>query len=85
VKKLKVKSEKYNKVMNALHYGHIVTGIFHFLITVIAIILLVAENGGESIGVVLLILNWCIAVIEAVLFLFGAGKDGNGLPVKNWT
>ena len=64
------------------------SGFVHLLLTAIGIAAIVLMDTMDEIYILAPIafsINgiWC--VISAFLLLCGAGKDGNGLPVKNWT
>lgn len=64
-------------------------GIAHIIIALLGIscyaIGATSAEGFFVIGIVVEFFNGAWALIESLLLLLGAGKDGNRLPVKNWT
>ncbi len=76
--------------VHSFYLGKTTSGIIHLLMTLAGIVLafyggIKYDEGLTGIGVILIVANSIWAVIEAVLLLCGAGKDGRGIPVKNWT
>lgn len=74
--------------VHSFYLGKKGSGIVHLLLTAIGIAAAVLMESYEEIYILAPIafsINgiWCI--ISAFMLLCGAGKDGDGLPVKNWT
>lgn len=64
--------------------AHILMCVIGFLIGILSAAEVIPEEMLPLV-VVIEVLNEAWALIESLVLLFGGGKDGNGLPVKNWT
>lgn len=72
--------------VHSFYLGKKGQGVFHILLLLIGLGVGFATEGELYVITILLeVINECWAFIESILLLLGAGKDGQRLPVKNWT
>ncbi len=74
--------------VHSFYLGKKASGVVHLLLTIIGIAAVALMENMEEIYILAPICFganeiWC--VISALMLICGAGKDGEGLPVKNWT
>lgn len=74
--------------VHSFYLGKKGTGVIHLLLTAIgiaAIALMESFDGIYVIAPIAFSINGIWSFIIAIMLLCGAGKDGDGLPVKNWS
>ena len=74
---------------HSFYLGKKIAGVFHIILVIISVACWIygAENSDDIIvlGMLVEAINRIWSIIAAIILILGCGKDGNGLPVKNWT